>query len=312
MIISIIAAMSEDRVIGANGRLPWKIPADLARFRSITMGHAVLMGRKTYESIGHPLEGRKNIVLTRSLSKIEGCQVARSLKEGIAAAEGDEEIFICGGEQIFREALPICQRIYLTIVHGKYQGEVYFPEMPGCFVESHREEFPDAFPPTSFMVLEKADRIRPGADARELRQKGLEAVNRQLYFLARCCFEQALALEESPEASSDYAYCLVKSGGDSHVAQTLAETALQRDPENVRMHMNVGRIQILAGAKEKGLDTLRRGVQLGGGEEFLSELERCGKRSEPAISSLPRNHPLNRYLGMLLNRMNLRKTPKSI
>ncbi|HBA90002.1 MAG TPA: dihydrofolate reductase [Geobacter sp.] len=303
MIISIIAAMSEDRVIGANGRLPWNIPADLARFKSITMGHAVLMGRKTYQSIGHPLEGRKNIVLTRTLSKIEGCQVARSLREGIAAVEGDEEIFICGGEEIFREALPICQRIYLTIVHGSYQGDIYFPELPGCFVESHREENPDASPPTSFMVLEKADRIQPGADAAELRQKGLEAVNRHLYFLARCCFQQALTLEESAETSSDYAFCLVKSSGDSQAAQALAETALQRDPENLRILLNVGRVQILAGAKERGLDTLRKGVQLGGGEEFLTELTRCGTRNDRPIKSLPRSHPLNRYLGLLMHRI---------
>ena len=306
MIISLIAAMSEDRVIGANGKLPWHAPADLARFRSITMGHAVVLGRKTFESIGHPLDGRRNIVLTRTIPKIEGCQVARSLPEALSAAEGDGEIFVCGGEEIFREALPLCQRIYLTIVHGSYEGDVHFPEMPGCFVELHREDFPDASPPTSFLLLEKVDRIEPGADAQELRRKGLEAVNRQLYFLGRCCFEQALALEDTPETASDLAYCQAKSGGDCQAAQQTAEQSLQRDPDNPRIHLNLGRVQILAGAKSQGLDTLRKGVQLGGGAEFMAELASCGTRTPPPIKSLPRSHPLNRYLGLMMDRLNLK------
>ena len=305
MIISMIAAMSENRVIGANGKLPWDIPADLTRFRAITMGHAVLMGRKTYESIGHPLPGRRNIVLTRTVSSIEGCQVARSLPEAIAAAQDDEEIFICGGEEIFREALPMCQRIYLTIVHGNYQGDAYFPQLPDSFVALHREELPGTTtPPTTFQVFEKVDRIRPGADAQELREKGLQAIDRQLYFLARSCFEQALALEESAETSSDLAFCMIKSGGDSQTAKMLAERALQREPDNVRLYLNLGRVQILTGAKDNGLETLRRGVQLGGGREFLAELARYGTRIPRPIKSLPRSHPLNRYLGLLLHRMN--------
>jgi len=303
MIISMIAAMSENRVIGANGQLPWNIPADLTRFMAITMGHAVVMGRKTFESIGRPLPGRRNIVLTRTVSEIEGCQVARSLPEAIAAAEGDEEIFICGGEEIFREALPLCQRVYLTIVHGSYQGNAYFPQLPDSFLALHREEFPESSPPTSFVVFEKVDRIQPGADAKELRRKGLEAIDRQLYFLARCCFEQALALEESAETSSDLAFCMAKSGGDSQTAKMLAERALQSEPGNARLYLNLGRVQILAGAKDNGLETLRKGVQLGGGPEFLAELTRYGTRNPPPIKSLPRSHPLNRYLGLLLNRM---------
>lgn len=306
MIISMIAAMSDNKVIGAHGKLPWDIPADLARFRSLTMGHAVLMGRKTFESIGHPLEGRKNIVLTRSLGKIEGCQVVRSLQEGIAAAEGDEEIFICGGEEVFREALPLCQRIYLTVVHGQYQGDVHFPQPPCSFIEMHREEFPEASPPTSFLVLEKVGPMQQGGDAGELHQKGVEAIHRQLYFLARCCFEQSLALEENPETSSYLAFSLAKSGGDCQAALLMAEKALQKDPDNVPIHLNLGRVQIMAGVKLKGLDTLRRGVHLGGGQEFYVELAKCGTRVAPPIKSLPRSHPLNRYLGLLLHRLNMR------
>lgn len=307
MIISMIAAMSEDRVIGVSGKLPWHISSDLARFKSITMGHTVVMGRKTLDSIGHPLPGRRNIVLTRTLAKIEGCEIARSLQQAIDAAEGEEEIFICGGEEVFREALPLCQRMYLTIVHGSYRGDVRFPEPPCCFVEKHREEFPDAAPPTSFLILEKVDRLHPGADAEELRSKGHEALNRQLYFLARCCFEQALATEENPETRSDLAFSQAKSGGDFQAARQLAEKALQDEPANPRIHLNAGRIQVLAGDKEKGLETLRKGVQLGGGEEFLNELARCGVRTVPAVKSLPRSHPLNRYLGLLMNRLHLRK-----
>lgn len=306
MIISIIAAMSDNRVIGVDGKLPWDIPADLARFRNLTMGHAVLMGRKTFESIGHPLEGRKNIVVSRHMVKTEGVIVARTLQEGIAAADGDEELFICGGEAVFREALPLCQRIYLTVVHGRYEGDVHFPQPPCTFAELHREEFTDGKPPTTFLVMEKVDRFEQGGDVEELRCKGIEALNRQLYFLARCCFGQAQAIEDSPQTASDLAFSQAKSGGDLAAAQKLAEKALRDDPDNLRIRLNLGRIQILNGEKGQGLETLRKGVQMGGGQEFLSELARCGTRGTPPIKSLPRSHPLNRYLGILMHRLNIR------
>lgn len=303
MIISIIAAMSDNRVIGKNGKLPWDIPADLARFRSLTMGHTVLMGRKTYESIGHPLDGRKNIVLSRTMGRTEGVIVARTLQEGIAAAEGDEELFVCGGEEIFREALLSCQRIYLTVVHGHYEGDASFPQPPCSFTDLHREEFPDCSPPTTFLVMEKVDRIQPDSDVEELRRKGVEALNRQLYFLARCCFGQAQALEESAETASDLAFSQAKSGADCQAALKAAEKALREDADNLRIRLNLGRIQILAGEKGKGLETLRKGVQMGGGQDFLSELAMCGTRGTPPIKSLPRSHPLNRYLGLLMHRL---------
>lgn len=306
MIISTIAAISDNRVIGADGGLPWDIPSDLTRFRSITMGHTVIMGRKTYESIGHPLLGRRNIVLTRKGSRIEGCEIARNLHAAIAAAEGEEEVFICGGSEVFQEALPLCQRLYLTVVHSNYQGDAFFPELPEGFVELHREEFPDTTPPSSFVVLEKVERVETGADAQQLRRKGREALNRQLYFLARRCFEQAQALEENPETASDLAYSLIKSGAAGREARDMAERALLQQPKNVRILLNAGRVLILSGEKSKGLDTLRRGVQAGGGPEFLAELARCGTRKLQPIKSLPRSHPLNRYLGLLLHRMNLK------
>ena len=306
MIISLIAAMSQERVIGRQGKLPWHIPADLSRFKSITMGHTLVMGRKTFESIGRPLPGRKIVVLTRSTRNIEGCQTARSLTEAIAASEGDEEIFICGGEQVFLEALPFCQRVYLTVVHASYPGDVHFPELPEGFLEVQREELADAAPPLSFIVLEKVDRIEPGAGVQALREKGREAMRRQLFFLARRCLEQARALEEDPETASDLAFCLARTGGYCREALSLARSAVEADPKNPRFHLNLGRVQILAGAKEEGLMTLRKGVQLGGGQEILAELARSGARTAPPIRLLPRNHPVNKYLGLLLQRIGLR------
>jgi dihydrofolate reductase len=306
MIISIIAAMSDGRVIGRDGKLPWHIPADLTRFRSLTMGHTVAMGRKTFEGIGHPLPGRKNIVVTRKGAPIEGCQVVRSLQEAVEAVAGDDEVFICGGAELYQEALPISHRIYLTVVHGKYPGDVFFPEIPDGFQELHREDFPEATPPLSFLVFEKVDRIEQGADAEELRRKGVEALQRKLYYLARSCFEQALSHGDNAEVASLLAFAMAQSGTDRLMAVQLAEKALHSDPDNLDFHLNLGRVQILAGAKDSGLRTLRKGVQLGGGKEFMAELTKWGTRIPPPIPSLPRNHPLNKYLGILMHRLGLR------
>jgi dihydrofolate reductase len=306
MIISLIAAMSPDRVIGREGKLPWHSPTDLAHFKSTTMGHTVVMGRKTFDSIGHPLPGRKTIVLSRTLNDLQGCVVARSLQDALSAAEGDEEVFVIGGEEVFREALPLCQRIYLTTVHGNFPGDVHFPILPAGFEELQREERPQLDPPLTFQVFEKVDHFHPDADTEDLRQKGQQAVQRQLYFLGRRCLEQTLAVESNPEAAADLALCQLKTGGDPEAALQLAEKALADDPENPVLHLKVGRVQILGGAKEKGLDTLRRGMQLGGGAEMGAELERCGTRRPAPITSLPRNHPMNRFLGKILHRLGLR------
>jgi len=303
MIISLIAAMSDDRVIGREGKLPWHIAADLERFKSLTMGHTVAMGRRTFESIGHALPGRTNIVISRSAAKIDGCLVVRSLREAINALADEEELFICGGAELFREALPFSQRIYLTVVHGSYSGDVYFPEIPEDFLEVHREERPNATPPLSFLVFEKVEYLKPGTDVEELRRKGYEALGRKLYFLARSCFEQAYNTDETPELASNYALCLAKSGGDRSKALQLAEQALRSDPDNLTFLLNLGRVQIMAGSKDRGLATLRRGAQLGGGEDFYHELSKWGNRMPPPIPALPRNHPLNKYLGKLRYRL---------
>jgi dihydrofolate reductase len=132
MIISIIVAMDEQRGIGKQGRLPWHLSADLQRFKRLTMGHHLIMGRKTYESIGRPLPGRTMIVITRNRRyAAEGCLIAGSLKAALAIAKkrGETEAFIAGGGQIFAQTLPLANRIYLTLVHTVVETDVFFPEV---------------------------------------------------------------------------------------------------------------------------------------------------------------------------------------
>lgn len=127
MTISVIVAAAENGVIGKQGSmLPWNIPADLARFKRLTMGHPVIMGRKTYETIGRPLPGRKNIIATRNPEySAGGCEIAHNLDEALAKA-GADEIFIIGGGELFRQALPLASRLYLTVVHATPEGDTTF------------------------------------------------------------------------------------------------------------------------------------------------------------------------------------------
>ncbi len=125
-----IVAAAENGVIGVNNRLPWRLPADLQRFKRLTMGHHLIMGRKTYESIGRPLPGRITVVLTRSAGiDVPGVLVARSLDDAFAqaAARGDDEPFVCGGADVYAQALPECDRCYLTIVERQFTGDAIFP-----------------------------------------------------------------------------------------------------------------------------------------------------------------------------------------
>ena len=162
MIISIIAAMAENRVIGRDGAIPWNIPEDRRRFRELTMGHPVIMGRKTFDAIGHPLPGRKNIVLTRRTGfRAEGCLVANDLRSAFEACAGSAEAFICGGEELYREALPLADKIYLTIVPGEAEGDAFFPELPtGGFEEIERQVVRGAQTCT-FLVLVRKRRRNP-------------------------------------------------------------------------------------------------------------------------------------------------------
>lgn len=129
--ISAIVAMSENHVIGDDNQLPWHLPADLKHFKTITSGHPILMGRKTYESIGRPLPNRTNIIITRNASyEAPGCIVVQSIHEAVerAAAIGSNEIFIIGGAEVYKQLLPNIERIYLTIVHDVFDGDAFFPE----------------------------------------------------------------------------------------------------------------------------------------------------------------------------------------
>lgn len=128
--MTLIAAMTKDRVIGANNRMLWHIPEDFRHFKRTTLGHAIVMGRKTFESIGgKPLPRRKNIVVSRSMPRTEGVDVCRTLEEALASAAAcGKEIFICGGEDIYRQTLPLADRMILSIVDRECDGDAHFPE----------------------------------------------------------------------------------------------------------------------------------------------------------------------------------------
>ncbi|MGA7178100.1 MAG: dihydrofolate reductase [Thiobacillaceae bacterium] len=127
--ISLIAALARNGVIGIENRLPWKLSDDLKHFKALTMGHHILMGRKTYESIGRPLPGRITVIITRGgFNAPKGCVVAHSIPDAIAASKGDEEIFFVGGAELYRQALPITHRLYLTEIQADVQGDAWFPE----------------------------------------------------------------------------------------------------------------------------------------------------------------------------------------
>jgi dihydrofolate reductase len=162
MLISLIAAIAENGVIGQTGTvLPWKLPADLARFKQVTMGHPIIMGRKTYESIGRPLPGRLNIVITRQAGfTVEGCTVVSSLDEALETAgqSGADEAFVIGGAQIFDLAIGRADKLYFTKVHATPPGDVYFHYDPSdwreVFSERHEQDDKNEYA-YSFMTLER-------------------------------------------------------------------------------------------------------------------------------------------------------------
>ncbi len=130
MRLSLIAALSANRVIGVDNRMPWHLPADLRRFRSLTWGKPILMGRRTHESIGRPLPGRRNIVLTRSPGyQAEGCVLAHSLDEALVLAGDAEELMVIGGSSLYEHFLPETDRLYLTLIEREFAGDVFFPPL---------------------------------------------------------------------------------------------------------------------------------------------------------------------------------------
>ena len=158
--ISIIVAIAENGVIGDKNALLWNIKEDMRRFRSTTTGHPVVMGRKTFESIGRPLPKRINVVITRGDGEFEGCLVAHSIEEAVAMFPADEEVFIIGGAQIYAEALSVADRMYITRVERDYEGDTSFPEIDYAkwqLVSEERYERGEEFDaPFAFLCYDRA------------------------------------------------------------------------------------------------------------------------------------------------------------
>ncbi|MDX1610097.1 MAG: type 3 dihydrofolate reductase [Halofilum sp. (in: g-proteobacteria)] len=159
--ISLIAAMDRNRVIGLDGKLPWHLPADLQWFKRCTMGKPILMGRHTWNSIGRPLPGRRNIVLTSDQDfSAEGATVVHSLEEALEAAGDAEEVMVIGGGVLFSETIAIANRLYLTVVDGEFAGDTWFPffasdDWEETFSETHEPDENNAFRYT-FLIWEHA------------------------------------------------------------------------------------------------------------------------------------------------------------
>ncbi len=160
MIRSLIVARARNNAIGQANRMPWHLPADLAHFKRTTLGHPVIMGRRTWESIGRPLPGRRNIVVSRTPGfRPPGAETAFSLDDAWRAAEGSDEAFVIGGAQLYAEALPQADRIYLTDVVAEVPGDTFFPDLePGRWRETVLGECPaddrNRFP-LRFLLLER-------------------------------------------------------------------------------------------------------------------------------------------------------------
>ena len=127
MQLSIITAIDENRVIGITNRLPWSLPADLLRFKRITWGKPIIMGRNTYESIGRPLPGRTNIILSRKKIEVPGCLVYNSLDEALQIHHDEKEVFIIGGANLYQQTIDRADRMYITIIQHQFAGDTYFP-----------------------------------------------------------------------------------------------------------------------------------------------------------------------------------------
>ena len=158
--ISLIVAVADSGAIGINNTLPWRLPNDLQRFKAVTMGKPIVMGRKTFESIGKPLPGRQNIVITRSALHIDGCTVVNSLDAALQCANNSDEVMFIGGAEIYRQVLPHAQRVYLTQVHATIDGDAGFPQLNvNEWRETSRERHAADerhVHPYSFITLERA------------------------------------------------------------------------------------------------------------------------------------------------------------
>jgi dihydrofolate reductase len=154
--ITLIVAMAKNRVIGADNRIPWHLPDDLKMFKRLTMGHHIVMGRKTYESIGRLLPGRTTVIVTRQRDyRVTGAIIAHSLHDAINAAARDDEIFVIGGAELFREALPTADRIHLSLVDAEPEGDTWMPEFD---ITQWAEVINEQKPGYRYLLLERTDR----------------------------------------------------------------------------------------------------------------------------------------------------------
>jgi dihydrofolate reductase len=129
MVISIIAALAKNRVIGKDNKLPWNLPADLRHFKELTLGKPIIMGQRTFESLGKPLPGRKNIILSLDENfNPPGCIVAHSIEEALKKAGDSKEVMICGGASVYKQFLPLAHKMYLTMIDAEFEGDAFFPE----------------------------------------------------------------------------------------------------------------------------------------------------------------------------------------
>jgi dihydrofolate reductase len=158
MKVSIIVSMSCNRVIGRDGKLPWHLPEDLLWFKRKTLGHAVIMGRKTFESIGRILPSRKNIIVSRrSNYMVQGAEICHSIEDALneQACRDEDEVFIIGGAEIFKAALTYTDRIYLTLIHREFVGDTFFPEIPEGEFEEVKSEHHSGTIPFTITTLER-------------------------------------------------------------------------------------------------------------------------------------------------------------
>lgn len=155
MNIIIVVAIAANNAIGKNNQLLWKLPADLKHFKEITTGHTVIMGRKTFDSVGKPLPNRRNIVITRQDIQIDGCEVVNSLHDALALCIGLPEVHIIGGAEIYKQAMPLTDVIYLTRVHQSFDADTFFPEIDEkTWKETAREDHqPDERNPIAYSFL---------------------------------------------------------------------------------------------------------------------------------------------------------------
>lgn len=150
--VNIIVAMSPNHAIGSNGHLPWHLPEDLARFKQITLGHTIIMGRRTFESLPNgALPGRRNIVLSQKVHTFENCEIFPSLEKALRNCKGESDVFIIGGESIYRQALPLAKRLYITLVDENPKfADTFFPKFE---IKDWQETKKEEHPGFSFITL---------------------------------------------------------------------------------------------------------------------------------------------------------------